>query len=148
MKHFLLSVSILITLSASAQSSTDSVKSVITGFFTALKNSDGVALKAYFTDSAILQTIDTKSGTPRVKTDTPAGFAAMVSRMPQGVADERITFDVVKIDGDLASVWTPYQFYLRDKLNHCGANSFQLVRTGGLWKIQYIIDTRRKDCQQ
>lgn len=29
--------------------------------------------------------------------------------------NERITFEIVKVDADLASVWTPYQFYYKDK---------------------------------
>jgi len=51
---------------------------------------------------------------------------------------------VVKIDGPLAIVWTPYKFYFNGKFSHCGVNSFQLVRFNGVWKIQYLIDTRRR----
>ncbi|HEY4150385.1 MAG TPA: hypothetical protein VGM41_15710, partial [Chitinophagaceae bacterium] len=61
--------------------------------------------------------------------------------------DERIQFETIRIDGALAIVWAPYQFFYNGKLNHCGADSFQLVRSNGKWKIQYLIDTRRKDCQ-
>lgn len=32
------------------------------------------------------------------------------------------------------------------KFIHCGANSFQLARLSGEWKIVHLIDTRRKDC--
>ncbi|MFT2543406.1 hypothetical protein ACMWP9_36050, partial [Escherichia coli] len=64
--------------------------------------------------------------------------------IPKNMADERIVFDVVKIDADLAIVWTPYQFYRNGTFSHCGVNSFQLVRLNGRWKIQYLIDTRRK----
>ena len=52
--------------------------------------------------------------------------------------------EVVKIDGALASVWTPYKFYFNGKFSHCGVNSFQLVRMNNTWKVQYIIDTRRR----
>lgn len=65
----------------------------------------------------------------------------------RGGLDERIQFDVVKVDGPLASVWTPYKFYFKGQFSHCGVNSFQLVRVNGEWKIQYLIDTRRRnDC--
>lgn len=40
-------------------------------------------------------------------------------------------------------VWAPYQFYYKGKFSHCGADSFQLVRINGKWKIQYLVDTRR-----
>jgi len=64
--------------------------------------------------------------------------------MPKDAADERIVFETIRIDGPLASVWTPYNFYYEGKFSHCGVNSFQLVKINGEWKIQYLIDTRRK----
>ncbi|MFP3594978.1 hypothetical protein SB689_23835, partial [Chryseobacterium sp. SIMBA_038] len=59
--------------------------------------------------------------------------------------EERIIIEAIHTDGNLASVFTPYSFYLKGKFSHCGANSFQLVKQNEEWKIQYIIDTRRKD---
>ncbi|HNJ29817.1 MAG TPA: hypothetical protein PLQ40_12740, partial [Ferruginibacter sp.] len=79
-----------------------------------------------------------------VKTDAVADFANSISKLPKDAADERITFDVVRVDGALAIAWTPYKFYFNGKFSHCGVNSFQLVRFNGEWKIQYLIDTRRK----
>ena len=53
----------------------------------------------------------------------------------------------IKINGNLASVWTPYEFYLNGKLSHCGANSFQLFNNNGKWEIIYLVDMRRrKNC--
>ncbi|RYZ94279.1 MAG: hypothetical protein EOP47_28140, partial [Sphingobacteriaceae bacterium] len=57
----------------------------------------------------------------------------------------RITWGDIKIDGELASVWTPYKFYLGDKFSHCGINFFQLMKMATGWKVIYIVDTRRKD---
>lgn len=106
-----------------------------------MKNSDAASLQEVFADSAILQTI-TASG--RIRNEQVQAFAKQIGTLPKDAADERITFDVVKVDASLASVWTPYQFYYNGQLSHCGVNSFQLVRLNGNWKIQYLIDTRRK----
>lgn len=97
-------------------------------------------------DSALLQTIakDKITGIMMVKNEPIQNFIEQVSKMPIGAADERIVFDVIMTDGDLASVWTPYKFYYNGIFSHCGVNSFQMVRLNGQWKIQYIIDTRRK----
>ncbi|MGB4845595.1 MAG: nuclear transport factor 2 family protein [Ferruginibacter sp.] len=144
MKKIILSVLVISTaLATHAQSAEDSVKAVINNLFTAMKTSNAVLLKSVFADSAVLQTIETRGGT-KVKTDAVAGFVESISKLPAGAADEQITFDVVKIDGALASVWTPYKFYFNGKFSHCGVNSFQLVRFNGEWKIQYLIDTRRR----
>lgn len=127
-----------------AQTATDSVKAVINNLFTAMKTSDAALLKSVFADSAVLQTINTRTGKAVVETDAVAGFIESISKLPAGAADEQITFDVVKVDADLAIAWTPYKFYYNGKFSHCGVNSFQLVRINKEWRIQYIIDTRRR----
>ena len=132
-----------------AQTAEDSVKTTVNKLFEAMKNGDAVLLKSTFADSAILQTITrNKDGKTMVETEEVAGFIDFVSKQPKNAADERITFDVIRIDGALAIAWTPYKFYLNGNFSHCGVNSFQLVRINNEWKIQYIIDTRRrKGCE-
>ncbi len=128
------------------QTTEDSVKQTITNLFVAMKSSDRNFLQSVFADSAILQTIGHQKSTGvTVRNQQVSAFIEQVSRLPANAADERITFDLVKVDADLASVWTPYQFYYNGDFSHCGVNSFQLVRIKGEWKIQYLIDTRRKD---
>lgn len=129
-----------------AQSATvNSVKNVINRMFAAMRNSDGAALSECFADSAILQTIAVNAqGQTLVRSEKITAFVTAVAGMPKNAADEQIVFDMVKTDGALASAWTPYRFFFNGKFSHCGVNSFQLVRLNGQWKIQYIIDTRRK----
>ncbi|MCY7422961.1 MAG: hypothetical protein LH478_14610 [Chitinophagaceae bacterium] len=112
-----------------------------------MKTSNGVMIAAAFADSAVLQTLsrDKTSGKITVRNESVNEFVKSISTLAVNAADERIRFNTVKIDADLASVWTPYQFYFNGKFSHCGVNSFQLVRLNGQWKIQYLIDTRRKD---
>lgn len=127
-----------------AQTAEDSVKAVINKMFDAMRNADSKSLTECFTDSAILQTIIEKNGTVKIETDGVKAFADQIATIPKGDADERITFDVVKVDAALAIAWTPYKFYYKGKFSHCGVDSYQLVRINGQWKIQYLIDTRRK----
>jgi len=101
--------------------------------FTAMKNADAELLKSVFSETAILQTI-TKDG---VKNEDINDFIASVSKMQKNDLDERITIEAIHTDGELASVFTPYSFYFKDKFSHCGANSFQLVKQNGEWKIQF-----------
>ncbi len=130
---------------ASSQTAVDSVKLTIGNLFSAMRETNARGVLNCFTDSAVMQTIvrDAK-GETMVKNEKLSEFAMIVGSMPKGAADERITFDMVKVDGALATAWTPYKFYFNGQFSHCGVNSFQLVRINGLWKIQYIIDTRRK----
>jgi Putative lumazine-binding len=150
MRYFLILLTTLATLQqTNAQSAADSVKATINQLFAGMKNADATLLKSAFSDSAILQTISrTKEGKTVVLTDSIDEFAVFVSQLKKDSADERISFETIKIDGPLAIAWTPYQFYHNGMFSHCGVNSFQLVRINGVWKIQYLIDTRRRQgCQ-
>ncbi len=137
---------IAITVTVNAQTTEDSIKTTINKLFDGMKNSDAALLKSAFADSAILQTItNDKSGTVKVKNEMIDVFADFIGKQQKGAADERIVFDVIKIDGPLAIAWTTYNFYFNGIFSHCGVNSFQLVKLNGNWKIQYLIDTRRKN---
>ena len=137
-----------ISISAVAQDMNpdiEAVKKPINNLFAGMKNGDTTLIRSSFAPTGLLQTIvKNKEGGVLVKTDPVDSFLAQVAKPHKDIYDERITFDVIKIDADLAIAWTPYKFYVGEKFSHCGVNSFQLVKIRGEWKIQYIIDTRRR----
>lgn len=129
-----------------AQTAEDSVKAAVNQLFEGMKTANAGLVTGAFADSAVLQTISyNKDGKTIIHNAAVSAFAGFVGKQKQGAADERIQFETIKIDGPLAIVWTPYKFYYNGQFSHCGVNSFQLVRFNGQWKIQYLIDTRRKD---
>lgn len=145
MKCFIFFLIVNIASTARSQPAEDSIKRVIDKMFLAMKNADANTLKSCFADSAILQTVkNTKEGKVTVENEPLNEFTDFVGQQKKGAADERINYESIKTDGQLAIAWTPYKFYYNGQFSHCGVNSFQLVRINGDWKIQYIIDTRRK----
>jgi len=118
------------------------IQKTINQLFEGMKNADSVVVKNVFSENAILQTINSKS---EVHSEDFRKFAKSVSNFKKGDLYEKIFFESIKIDGNLASVWTPYLFFFQGKFLHCGVNSFQLVKQNEVWKIQYLIDTRRKE---
>lgn len=147
-RSFLL-IFLLITITGSAvfaQTTEDSIKTVINTMFTGMKNSDTVLVKSCFTETAFMQTFGKdKEGRTIITTDSPGDFAKIIATVPAGAADEQIVFKDLKVDGPMAAVWTPFKLYFNGKFYSCGVNSFQLVRLNNVWKIQYILDTRRKN---
>jgi len=134
---------ILMSFFIQAQTSEENlIKTAVNSLFEGMRTSDSVKINQAFSKTAILQTIK-KDG--EVKNENVKAFISSISKVQKGALDERITFSNILIDGSLASVWTPYEFYYQGKFSHCGVNSFQLVKTDNVWKIQYIIDTRRQD---
>jgi hypothetical protein len=59
---------------------------------------------------------------------------------------ERIHDPLVRIDGDLAMVWTPYEFLVNGEVKHCGTDLVHLVRLDGRWVIAGIADNSRDTC--
>lgn len=137
MKYVPLLLLVICSSPAWAQSSEEEfVKNAINKLFEGMKKGDSAMVKAVFVDGAVLQTVSTRQeGAPALVTATLQQFLRAVGTPHTDVWDERITFDKVLIDGALASVWTPYLFYLNDKFSHCGVNSFQLIKSAAGWKI-------------
>ena len=114
----------------------------IENLFNAMKFVDSLGVKNAFSGSAIMQTFGKNQ---EIRTDKVEDFAKQVGASQAGDLDERFTISKILVDGNMASVWVPYQFYYKGNFSHCGINSFQLAKINNDWKIQYIIDTRRKD---
>ena len=151
---FIALLSILFLMSAKSSSSKPdkkekkAVQAVIDKLFDSMRAGDGEGVRAVFTPDATLKTIFVKDGKPILHADgTVEKFATAVGTPHEKVWDERISSYEIQIDGNLASVWTPYQFYAGDTFSHCGVNAFQLFKSENGWKIFHIADTRRQsDC--
>jgi hypothetical protein len=49
----------------------------------------------------------------------------------------------VEADGDIAMVWSPYEFLIDGKVSHCGIDHFDLVRANEQWKILNVTWSKR-----
>jgi len=140
------SISLLYTMalfSMSFKGLAQSPETPVKALFDAMRAHDGEQLAAQFTDSALLQRAEPGGN---IKSNDISQFAGFVSQTDKYL-DEKLLAVTVQQSDNLAAVWTPYVFYLDGKLSHCGVNSFQLVRTGPNWKIQYLIDNMHSgDC--
>jgi hypothetical protein len=144
MKRVLLLLT-LFTAKAQAQTAEDSVRMTITRLFEGMRKGDSAAIRAAFAPGAVLQSVlGAKGGGTRIVTEPVDSFVTSVGRPHKEVWDERIKFDGIKIDGPMAAVWTPYEFYVDDKFSHCGVDAYNLARINGEWKIIYLVDTRRR----
>lgn len=144
MKHIFIILTFIST-TAFCQNDEVGVKQTVNRLFEGMKKSDTAMIRAAFSFQPVLQTIGkNKEGKISIESELLDSFLVAISKPHTEIYDERITFDVIKIDGELAMVWAPYKFYLGDKFSHCGVDSFQLIKINGEWKIQYLIDTRRR----
>ena len=137
---------LLLSFSAFSQTDEQQVEAVIRSLFDGMRSKNADQVAAAFSKDAMMQTVIAKPEGSEVGSNAVADFVTRISTTPaETQLDERIIDYQIKVDGTMASAWTPYQFYVNDKFSHCGVNSFQLVKMADGWKIVYIIDTRRKE---
>ena len=144
-KLVILSLSLILaaTVVQAQYTTEDSVKLAIGKWLSALHNSDGKSYGRCFTANPRVETvIYDKSGNPMIKQEVLLTIANVINQIPKGAAEEKISFDAVKVDGALAVVWAPYKFYYNGQMIYCGVNLLQLIRANGEWTIYYMVDTR------
>ncbi|MBC7890646.1 MAG: nuclear transport factor 2 family protein [Sphingobacteriaceae bacterium] len=121
------------------------VQATIDRLFEGMKKGDSSLVRSIFHSTARLQTAYmSKEGKPLLQSEAIAGFVKAVGTPHKEVWDERISGYNIRIDDNLATAWTPYEFYVDGKYLHEGVNAFQLFRSPEGWKIIQICDTRRK----
>lgn len=139
-------VVLMLLFSSLIHSQNQDVQRTIETFFEGFHAQDTLKIKSICSDKMFLQSIVEK-GTQNTLTDeTSSKFYLAIASIPNTMKfEERILKYSIQIDGAMAHAWTPYEFYVNSKLSHKGVNAFTLFKENGVWKIIYIIDTRRKD---
>lgn len=123
----------------------DAVMEPILTLFDGMRAADSSAVRsALHPTSRLLRVGANREGVMGVH-ETPVDrfVAAMAGDHP--LYDERLGDAQINIDGDLATVWVPYAFYVGGEFSHCGTNAFQLARLDGAWKIIHTTDTSRQE---
>lgn len=140
----------LACFSAKAQTAEQEVESVIRSLFDGMRQKNATMVADAFYADGLMQTVQLKPEGTTIGSNAVADFVKRITTTPEGTTlDERILSYQIRVDGAMASAWTPYRFYVNDTFSHCGVNSFQLVKMASGWKIVYIIDTRRKEpCEE
>lgn len=60
---------------------------------------------------------------------------------------ERMWNPEVRVHGLIATVWTPYDFWIDGKFSHCGIDAFDLIKTKDGWQIAGGSYTLEDKCE-
>ncbi len=145
MKKYIFIFVLLFGFSSNAQKK--EVQKAIETFFQGFHAKDSLKMKSVCIGKLILQTISETEKGNRFTEETPKEFYISIATIPSDMKfEEKILNYNIQIDGAMAHVWTPYEFYINGKLSHKGVNAFTLFKeTEALgWKIIHLIDTRRQ----
>lgn len=121
-----------------------SVVAAVEQVFEGMRTADADMVGAVFASDARFAILDTREGATTVAVRSVDGWLRSVAES-EGRWNEQVYDVEVDVDGDMASVWAPYTFYLDGDISHCGVNSIELLRDSGGWKITQLSDTRRRE---
>jgi hypothetical protein len=145
--RFVLLVFALLPAPLQAQAGTDgttAVKATIDRVFQGMATADSAMVRAEFAEGARFALLRTTPDSTHILYAPIDGWLRGIAGSGGGWREQ--LFDtVVQVDGDIASVWTGYNFYLDGKLRHCGTDSMELLRVAGAWKITQLSDTQRTE---
>ncbi|KAJ3804297.1 hypothetical protein F5876DRAFT_53568 [Lentinula aff. lateritia] len=80
-----------------------------------------------------------RNGAPIITTLT-----GVIDRIPfnsPNKIEERISGQpIVKIDTNIAMLWTPYDFLINDKVDHIGTDIWSFAKLDGKWLVSSVAD--------
>jgi len=118
------------------------VVTVVEQLFNGIETQDTVLLAQLLDPGAQLVSVREVDGAPRwtrrTKVDFLTGIVANDVTMVERMWDPE-----VRIDGDIATLWAPYDFHIDGEFSHCGYDGFHLTRQESRWIISTITYTVR-----
>ena len=140
----LLTFAALITLSCADAPPPDpeaeAVVRVVHDLFDGMRSKDTTKIRGVFAPGATLGS----AGTDSVQYSTAESFVLAIGRANADL-DERIWDWEVRIDGNLATLWTKYDMLINGEFSHCGVDAFHLHKSSDGWRIFHLADSRRRD---
>jgi len=129
-------------VTAERRQSEAEVLAVVNRLWEAMRTNDSVMARSVFDSTAQFARIVDRDGVRFVRWTRADGFVKAVGSAKSPWI-ERMVAPEVRVDGNLASVWTWYDFSVDGKVSHCGYDSIELAKLLTGWKIIYIADTQQ-----
>lgn len=131
---------------AAAAADESAILATIDAIFATLETGDSATFLKHVDPAGRITAVGTwPDGTTGPKQRSLAEYAARMQ--PGNGFVERIAAPVIFIDADIAMVWARFTLHKDGKLLGCGIDHFDMVRTGGTWKLTNLTySTRTTAC--
>ena len=119
------------------------ILATVQALFDALAEGDGQILRDIMHPDVLMHSVERADDGSRSSSTSTRDQLIQRLEGSEQILTERMWDPEVRISGDLAMVWTPYDFYVGDDLSHCGADALLLTRSGEeSWLIIALSWTR------
>jgi cyanophycinase len=115
--------------------------------FDAMRSKDTVNIRKLLHPDLRIFVPGVQGDAPRVRVSNVDTFVRSIAASTDRL-DERPFDPEVRVDGNLASVWTYYEFRTGTTFSHCGSDAFQLARLSDGWQVIGLsYTTQRENCR-
>jgi hypothetical protein len=143
-RHSLLATMAFVLVSAAGVSGQEAeVRAAVDQIFAGMRTSNSQMVRDVFASEARFAVINSRNGPASIRSQAVDGWLDGIGES-EGKWDERVYDVEVQVDGNMASAWVPYTFYLDGEISHCGINSIELLRDADGWKVTQLSDTRKQ----
>ena len=109
--------------------------------FDALEAGDAELLRSVVDPTVVMHFSETRDGATTFGSATVDALAERITSSDVPLV-ERMWDPVVVVNGPMATVWTPYDFYAGTTFSHCGVDVATLMETEEGWRIVALSWTR------
>jgi len=121
------------------------VLATVDQLFGALASKDRVALLgAVVAEGRATSAGVDEAGRPRISSTDWTAFADRLALTTDRLG-ERLIDPHVHVEGDIAMIWSRYEFEINGAFSHCGIDHFDLVRIDGRWRVLNLTWTRQTE---
>lgn len=136
-------ICLFLATSLSAFSQEDIISGKIRRFFDAMYAADTATLNTLLYGEATLNTLLVNEELKVFKATSKNDFFNGVYQMSNSRWEEHLHDIQIHINDMIATAWTPYSFYIGNRLTHCGVNVFNFIKLkDDQWVIASLMDTR------
>ena len=150
MRFALIPVIVLISVAGANAQPQDAEKAAVLetvqAFFDTMTAGDVEGARRILQPQGRFHAMRMRDGKPDVRTFTNEEYFAQLQASKQKMR-ERMWSPDVRIRGLIATVWTPYDFWIDGKFSHCGIDAFDLIKTEQGWKLAGGVYTLESKCE-
>jgi hypothetical protein len=149
MRKTVLALLLLTAAPAAAQHAEEAdsraVMATVDQLFGALASKDRTALLGAVVPEGRATSAGTdEAGRPEIASTDWTTFADHIARSTEQLR-ERLVDPHVHVEGDIAMIWSRYEFERNGAFSHCGIDHFDLVRIEGRWRVLNLTWTRQTE---
>lgn len=122
---------VFISKNGLAQDSKQEILKVVNEFFDTMEKKDSLGFNNLFLENAHAYSIR-KNGGSTITRSSILKASSSKDQLKERLREEEIT---IHVNGNVAAVWAPYDFWVNDVHSHCGYEVFTFLKNQENWKI-------------